>query len=182
MTSVIRGLLEDEDLKRKYDITPFGSYIDGNILIRLLYSIIAYIIFLFKINDYDLFHINVASNGSSFRKALYVNAIKKHGKKVILHVHGGAYLKFYDALNVKKKRIIDKLWNQSDLIVALSDEWKSSFLKRFPLVNIVVIENGIDTEMYKKAVTDLAENKYNMAFLGRIEKEKGVYELVDSID
>ena len=182
MTSVIRGLVDDENLKNRFDITSYGSCIDGNILIRFLYSIIAYIVFLTKINNYDLFHVNVASKGSSFRKALYVRAIKKHGKKVVLHVHGGAYLKFYDGLRGNKKNIIDRLWKQSDLIVVLSDEWKSNFLRRFPYARIEVIENGIDTEIYKKAVKDLTINKYNIAYLGRIEKEKGVYELIDAFE
>jgi len=181
MTAVISGIISDEILQKDYRIDSFASTIDGNIIAKLIYSFVALFKFLHVVKKYDVIHINVASRGSSFRKALYVKASKKRKKKVILHVHGGLYLDFYDNLSGLRKKTIDKMWSNSDVVIALSEDWKKEYQKRFANSKIVVIENGVDTEKYNRARNNLLDYKDTVLFLGRIVKEKGVYELVDAI-
>lgn len=181
MTSVIQGIVDDPTLLKNFVIDSYGSYIDGNIITRLLYTTFSYLLFSHKAKEYDLFHINVASNGSTYRKALYARKIKKNKKKIILHVHGGGYLNFYDSLSGYKKRAVDYLWNSSDKVIVLSNKWKEAFVSRFPLAKIDVIENGIDTDYYSGAKSNLRATKSNIVFLGRITKEKGIFDLLNAI-
>lgn len=181
MAAVIRGINEDKDLLRDYEISSYASCVSGSLLTRLVYSVFAYLVFLFKIKNYDLFHVHAASKGSTFRKSLYVHAIHKAGKKVLLHVHSGAYLSFYDSLGGLKKKMADRLWAESDEVIVLSEEWRSAFLSRFPTAKISAIENGVDTDALKEGASNLRETNGRLLFLNRVIKEKGVYELVDAV-
>lgn len=104
MSTVIGEILEDNELKKIYDINAYESYIDGNKFKVLLYSIWAIFKFIItgQAKKYDVYHIHAASYGSTFRKRIYLKNIKKHGKKVILHIHGAEYMVFFDKLSRKK--------------------------------------------------------------------------------
>lgn len=182
MTSVIQGIVTDKKIQDQFIVDSYPSYIDGNALFRTLYALFSYLRFLFVVNNYDIFHVNVASNGSTFRKALYVKIIKKRKKKVILHVHGGKYIEFYERTSGYKRKIVDNMWNDSDMVIALSNELKDKYKKIFPDAKITVVENGVDTEAFRKAKTDLKKNKYSIAYIGRIVKEKGIIELIDALE
>lgn len=180
MATVIDGIMNDQMLNSENNIDFHESFIDGNIVSRLLFSLKAYIQFRAIYSKYDIFHIHVASYGSTFRKGYYVNFLNKKNKKIVLHVHGAAYVKFYNELNEKKKKKVYEIWDKCDCVIALSEKWKSNFERIFNHKNIVVINNGIDTEQYEDAKS--IENKNNFLFLGRIGKRKGAYDLVSAVE
>ena len=122
----------------------------------------------------------MASYTSTFRKGCYIRFLKRHGKKVLLHVHGGEYLKFYNGLSEKKRKKVDDIWEKSDLIIVLSEEWKERFVQLFGLKKIVVLNNGIDVETYSKGVCPVEEHRNVFLMLGRLEEEKGIYDLVEA--
>lgn len=182
MATVIEGIMADSKLNSNHCIEVHESYVDGNIIHRLIFSLIAYIHFMFIYNKYDLFHIHMASYGSTFRKGYYIRFLKKRNKKIILHVHGAEYIMFYNNLLEKKKKKVERIWLDSDVVIALSEEWKNQFEHLFNHKNIIVINNGIDTEQYEEAkcVTEYVRN--NFLFLGRIGKRKGSYDIVSAIE
>ena len=182
MATVISGIRNSKVLNEKYDIDIFASYIDGNIITRLMYSVYAYIKFLFIYKKYDLFHIHNASFGSTFRKRHYIKRIKKANKKAIAHIHGAKYLIFYDGLNDKKKQKVLDYLNSADMVIALSDDWKEKFEYTFHITNCVSLNNGIDTEEFEKAVCNVEEHKNRFAFMGRLGERKGAYDLVDAVE
>lgn len=181
MAAVIKGIQEDKSINAEFDIDIHESYIDGHIIIRLLFSIYAYIKFLCIYKKFDVFHIHVASYGSTFRKGYYVRLLKKKKKKVILHIHGGEYLVFLEGLSERKKKIVYDIWNKSDIIIVLSDEWKKKFDKLFLNENIVVIENGINIEEFDQAICDIEKYRKNFLMLGRLGKSKGAYDIIEAV-
>ena len=88
MATVIEEIVKDKKLNEEFEIDVYESYIDGNKLKVLLFSLLSFVRFYFTKRNYDIYHIHAASYGSTFRKGLYVHAAKKWGKKVILHIHG----------------------------------------------------------------------------------------------
>jgi glycosyltransferase involved in cell wall biosynthesis len=182
MATVIQGIRDDYSLKEKFDIDIFDSYIDGNKINRALYTINAFHKFKTKYMAYDLFHIHVASYGSTFRKVKYVRFIKKHHKKVILHIHGAAYMDFYNKLNDEKKRYVVDTLKSCDLVIALSNEWKERFEKNLGLENCVSLPNGIDTNEFERAIIEDGAFINSFLLLGRLGKRKGAYDLVDAVD
>lgn len=182
MATVIREIQEDEKLNKQYKIDVFESYIDGNVIIRILYSVYRYILFLLTKRNYQIYHIHAASYGSIFRKGYYVRAAKSWKKKVILHIHGASFMDFYAELSQpKKKKVIDIL-NTADMVIALSEEWKRRFEQTFGLKKCYVLENGIDDKRLRECITPVAAFKENFLLLGRLGERKGAYDLVNAVE
>lgn len=184
MSTVIGEILEDNELKNKYDISAYESYIDGTKFRVLLYSIWAIFKFIVtgQAKKYDVYHIHAASYGSTFRKRIYLKIIKKYKKKVILHIHGAEYMVFFDKISKKKKRQVIDTLQVADMVIALSNEWKNKFDNKFGLTNCYVLENGINTEKLAPAIVDTKKNQTSFVTLGRLGKRKGTYDLVDAIE
>lgn len=182
MATVIQEIKEDIDLNKKFDINILDSYIDGNIVIRLLFSIYAYLKFLLFYTKYDLYHIHMASYGSAFRKAKYINFLKKRSKKVIVHIHGAAFLVFFEGLKESKKQYIVDTLNLADMVIALSDKWKEEFESKLGLKNCVTLNNGIDTEKYCEAIVNPEKCQKSFVALGRLGQRKGTYDLVEAVE
>lgn len=180
MATVIEEIAKDKKLNEKFDIDIYESYIDGNKLKVLFFSVISFVRFYFTKRNYDVYHIHAASYGSTFRKGWYVRAAKKWGKKVILHIHGAEYMIFYDKSNKKKK--IRSILNAADRVIALSNEWKHRFDETFGLTNCVVLENGIDMERLQPAITSYQEHPHTFVSLGRLGERKGTYDLITAIE
>ena len=182
MSTVISGISESEELNGIHDIDLFESYIDGNILRRLLFSICSYFKLYKLYKNYDLFHIHMASYGSAFRKIYYIRFLKKKRKKVIVHIHGAEYLKFYSSLSRRKQKYVINNLNKSDMIIALSEKWKYEFETQLNMKNVYVLNNGIDTDDFQKSISNCIENKHKFLFLGRLGKRKGAYDILKAIE
>lgn len=182
MATVIQEIKDDIKLSQKFDIDIFDSYIDGNIVSRLLFSIYAYAKFVMCYREYDLYHIHMASYGSAFRKAQYINFLKKRNKKVIVHIHGAAFLVFFESLKQKKKQYIVNSLNLVDMVIALSDKWKDDFEKKLGLRNCVTLNNGIDTDKYCEAIVSFEKYQKSFVALGRLGQRKGTYDLVEAVE
>lgn len=179
MATVIDEINKDKQLKQHFQIDIYESYIDGGRIKVFIYSIFAFLFFYITKRNYDLYHIHVASYGSTFRKGFYVRAAKKWGKKVILHVHGAEYMVFYE--KSKNKARILSILNSADKVVALSNEWKNTFENVFNIKNCIVLENGIDMDKFKFAVNNEKMEPRTFLALGRLGKRKGTYDLIDAI-
>lgn len=180
MAAVIRDIRNSKVLNKIHDIDIFPSYIDGNLVVRLLYSIFGYLKFLTLYKKYDLFHIHVAAYGSTFRKKLYLKTVKKSGKKAIVHIHGSKYLEFYEKLGSKRKRQVTEFLKEADLVIALSEGLKEKFEQIFGLTNCASLPNGIDTDAYAGAVCDVSFYSNRFVLLGRLGERKGAFDLINA--
>lgn len=181
MATVIKEMRESRFLNRKYDMTIFSSYIDGNIAVRLLYSMGAYFRFLAVCRRYDLFHIHTASFGSTFRKACYLRAIRRAGKKAVVHIHGSKYLVFYEKLGEAGKRTVRNFLNSADLVLALSEGWKEKLEETMGIRNCQVLNNGIDADLLEQGMADPEKTAGSFLFLGRMGVRKGTYDLIRAV-
>lgn len=182
MATVIEEIAKDKELKSKFniDIDVYESYVDGSRLKVLFFSVFSFIRFYFTKRNYDIYHIHAASYGSTFRKGWYVRAVKKWGKKVILHIHGAEYMIFYKK-SKRKKRILSIL-EEADKVIALSADWKNKFDQTFGIKNCVILENGIDTERLKSAISAPDLHPHVFLALGRLGTRKGTYDLIEAIE
>lgn len=184
MATVIGEILDDEVMQKNFEISAYESYIDGSKLKVMAYSIWAFAKFIFtrQAEKYDLFHIHAASYGSTFRKGAYVWLLKKHGKKIILHIHGAEYMQFYERQSARNQARIRNILESADMVVALSQEWKNRFDSTMGLSHCVVLENGIDNERLQSCVTPPAQYRNAFLTLGRLGDRKGTYDLIDATE
>lgn len=181
IATVISTITNDKKLLQQFRIDIHESYCEGSLLKRISFSAIMFLKFIFIYKKYDVFHIHMASYGSTFRKGYYVRFLKKRNKKVILHVHGGEYLLFYEKLNSKKKYIVDNIWNLSDIVIVLSDKWKEKFSCIFTKSRIEVVRNCIDVDLFSVARNEIEQYRHSFLFLGKICRGKGIYDLIYAI-
>ena len=182
MATVINEIEHDKKLRDNFDIEIFDSYIDGRKIKVLFYSIFSFIKFCLTKNKFDIYHIHVASKGSTFRKSYYVRKAIKWNKKVIVHIHGARYMEFYNKLSQNKKIKVTNMLKSVDMVIALSEDWKKKFDSTLGLKNCVVLENGIDTEGLNPAITDPKKFQKSFVMLGRLGERKGTYDLVNAIE
>lgn len=179
VASVVRGM-EESNCFLDYDMHYFSSYIDGNFIIRLIYSIFAFVKFLFIYRKYDLFHIHISSHGSTFRKIFYIRVLSSSKKHIISHIHGAQFIDFYNSLSEKKKKYVRDNLNKSDYIIALSDWRQHMFENKIGLKNCVAINNGIMLVKNAHEKIRFLSNK-KFLFLGRLCERKGIYDLIYAV-
>lgn len=145
-----------------------------NILV-LLYAII---VFCFKCTkpSIKIIHIHTASNNSFKRKSIFINIAHFFKKKIVLHVHGGAFKEYVE----KNWDFVSSTISKVDIIVALSNSWKSYFEEKFSDTKTIVVPNIVEDpqpfEANKKDKTIV-----EALFLGLICDNKGIFDLVETI-
>lgn len=178
MASVIHDIRVSDVLNRKYEIEIYPSFIDGSFIKRHLFELKAYLQFLPKIKDYDLFHIHMAAFHSVTRKSWYLKAIKNAHKKAIIHIHGSRFMVYYNGLSSSQKQKVTKLLNQADMVIGLSNDWKHIFETEVGLTNCVSLPNGIDPTIYKQGECNMEQYHHSFVSLGRLGERKGTYDLI----
>ena len=182
MASIIELIGNSEKLQERVQIRLFSSYIDGSTPVRFFYSVAAFFHFLLIWPRYDIFHIHIASNGSTFRKACYIQFLYIVHKKVILHLHGAGWLVFFDSLKGREKKYIKRLFERAETVVLLSRQWKEELEKRLNPRCCIIVENGVDCTKTGEQYCEWKVGRNAFLFLGRLGKRKGIYDLLDAAE
>lgn len=162
-------------------IKPFrfiSTYSTGSFLLRLLVYIRALFVLpyiLLSDRNIKIVHIHTASRGSFMRKSVLVMIGKLFRKKVVLHVHGAEFHIFYKNAGLLRP-YIRFILGKTDVLVSLSEKWKSYFASNFKVRRLTVINNVI--EQADPAVEIKRNGRVNFLFLGSIGQRKGVFDLL----
>jgi glycosyltransferase involved in cell wall biosynthesis len=142
-----------------------------------LQCILHYIYVLIFNRKIKIVHIHSASNGSFIRKSILTHIGKDLlNKKVVLHIHSGNLKNYSYNAGLLKKYIIYTL-KKSDKVICLSNEWLEFYSKELNLKNVIVLPNPVDTQV--KTLFDYNKEKINLLFLGKVCKEKGIFDLIE---
>lgn len=129
--------------------------------------------------DIEIVHVNASTEASFWRKRMFIRIGRFFGKKIIYHNHGGRFKKFYADYPEQVKKVLD----QADCIVALSDDWKRYFSEELKCRRVEVIPNLVSRPEPLCAPSERAEGEpLRLTFLGKIMKEKGIYDLLEILD
>lgn len=153
-----------------------SSVKDGNKIYKLfvLLKAILRLCYWFLTKDIKVVHIHGCSNISFHRKKIFIFVSKFFNKKIIFHIHGGGFQSF--CTKYGKDKVI-RILNKCDVIVALSQSWKEFFTKELKQTRVVVVDNIIPVPncFPKQKNTEIL----NLVFLGLIDKNKGIFDLVE---
>lgn len=142
-------------------------------LFRLVFAIFRVMYFLIFDRKIRIVHIHTASYNSFKRSAIFVCLTKLFGKKVILHIHGGGFKNYY----MTDSKWISSILDKCDVIIALSNTWKQYYHTITACSRILVLENIVPEPVSVKHHTDV--NCIHFLFLGLIDKQKGIFDLLD---
>lgn len=151
--------------------------VDGS-SIGKLFKVKALLKFLTVLPGADIVHLNMAADASCFRKLIFLNIASAFRKKIVVHHHGGDFEGFYEERCSAKKcgKSVRRSLNKADLFLVLSENWKLFFENIVSPDKIFVLENCIPIP--EKAKQD--HSGHQAVFLGRLCKEKGIGELLES--
>lgn len=141
------------------------SYI--RIALRLLYD-----------KNIQIIHLHFAADGSFWRKEKLLKLGKRFGKKVILHCHASRFKDFYNESTFEKKLWIVNTINKADLLIVLSNSWKSWFISIGIPENKIIILHNITSYPILKPKYKKNDNKIHFLFMGEIGARKGVFDIL----
>lgn len=153
------------------------TVVDGNSIQKIGIFIEAFIHFMFVMiccPEIKIVHIHGASYASFWRKRIFIFLSKLFRKKVVYHMHGGAFKEFA----LKHRTIVNNTLRKCDIVIVLSDSWKEFFINELGCKNVIVIKNPIEHPIYKSGPK---KNACVLLFLGLLCKEKGIYDLLEVI-
>lgn len=133
-------------------------------------------------------HAHTSSYAAFFEKMSFLLMGKAFGARTVLHVHGGAFDEFYARMPEPVQIVIRLLLQVPDGLLTLSEEWARFFRRIAPDAAIRVLENGVvlpspDGASHtrpQRSNAVRANDSLDILFLGRIEAEKGCWEIIDA--
>lgn len=162
-------------------IDPYGPRV---LLLAPLYlaTAMARMIWLFFVDRVRLVHIHMASRGSVVRKGLILLLAKALGAPVILHFHAGDFADFYGRLPAFAQRLLLRLIRMADLSIVLGQTWRDLLVGDLGIdpARVAVLANAVprppeDPRPHGSGPT------CRLLFLGRLEAQKGVPELIEAL-
>ncbi len=185
MASVIDALNQSE-LARRTDLTLFNTSkqtSDNRSLwegIRARLTLMAAWRALLRQHHADIAHIHTCSGFTFFLDGLLAAIARYQGCRVVLHVHGGLFDQFLDGLNPVLRIAARHIARRTDLVLALSDDWRHRLGQRLPGSRIAVLPNGV------AAISAQPQHTPGQAptfvFLGQLSRLKGVHVLLDALE
>ena len=125
-------------------------------------------------------HIHTCSGFTYFLDGILAAVARRHGCRVVLHVHGGLFDAFLDGLNPVMLRTAQRIARRADLLIALSEDWKGRLTQRLPDSRIAVVQNGV-AALGCEPEPGTHEHP-TFVFLGNLSRLKGVDVLLDAMD
>ncbi len=124
----------------------------------------------------DVVHVHTASRNSWRRKRPIVLLARLMGKRLVIHIHGGGFRAYLDAMSPRTRALNLWLLKRADCVICLSPRKLEELRPYLGNVTSLVVpnpclcmSNGSDAEK-PQAPTIL--------FTGWVEKEKGVFDLL----
>lgn len=164
--------------KLRYRLLPTAT--EGGMLRKLRVAIWAAWRFAFLLiaGQVRLLHVHGASHGSFWRKRLFMRLARAFGIPVVFHLHGGEFRQFIDQRLPPASRVkaLDCL-KASSLIYCLNEDMANWLRTRVGHVPVKIMPNPIDLRRFAPGPE---KRETSLLFLGRLEKEKGVLDLLEA--
>lgn len=174
---------EHAGLFRRWPTVHIPTHVDGTATQKFLVALSAFLKFVRLVISRRvlLVHVHSASNASFWRKSAFIAFSSIAGRPVIFHLHGGGFVEFYDRRCGPVRRwFIRFVLDRVAEIVVLTDEWRHCVGRMTQNRNISVIANPIEARPLLEL--ECAHRRDDVVlFLGRLDRDKGIFDLVDAI-
>lgn len=133
------------------------------------------------LSDIAVLHVHMAAWGSVLRKGLFVHLGRRLGIPVILHLHAGDLADFGAWLPGLARHALATTMQRADRVVVLGEAWRDTAINAFGLdpAKIKILPNAVAGP--KEIPRHEAGETCLILYLGRIEPEKGIPELLQAL-
>lgn len=124
----------------------------------------------------SVFHVNISTRGSSWRKLVLTGALRVRRRPYILHLHGGRYREFFRGLPAPAAKTVRSMFRHAGGVVVLGSVWKTFVTDVMGVAapRVHVIPNAVPGP--ESVPEDRAEPV--VLFTGKVTRAKGVIELL----
>lgn len=144
MATVERQLV---DLLPRYglELRFIETYNDCSKPKKALIAAEGYVRFCSELSQCDIIHVHMASRGSYRRKKPFIAMALRKRKRVVVHLHGGEFAKWYETeLEKDGRNDIRSLFSSVDALIVLSEEWRDWVLENVCTPKkLIVMHNGV---------------------------------------
>ena len=180
MWTVVENYLSAPEFVKSCNLRYVPTSIVGNPVKKVLFMEKGFreIRKIFRTEQVDLLHVHMSERGSVFRKGWVMRYAKKHGAKILLHMHGAEFEPWYRSLSEKRQTQVREILDLADAVVILGDYWKEfiSSLLADP-GKLRVVHNAV--EIPEAPLYDPQSSR--LLFLGAVSRRKGIYDLLDAM-
>jgi glycosyltransferase involved in cell wall biosynthesis len=167
-------------LFERWPIDYIATHCDGGALRKLLTAARALLALLLLVTRHRgaVLHVHSASRASFWRKSVFMAIGMLAQCPVIFHLHGGGFARFYQTeCGATRRRIVRFFLDRAACIIVLSDRWQAWVRGITCNPRLVRLPNPVAT------VAERADTvrRNLILFLGRVERDKGVFDLLDAI-
>jgi glycosyltransferase involved in cell wall biosynthesis len=117
----------------------------GNVYLALAHGV--RFLFLTVRERPDIVYVPVSQNALGFlRDSLFLIPAKLLGGKLAIHLHGGAFHRFYGDANCLMRSLVRVAFSRVDLAIVLNEKYRNIFGELIAPGRVAVVENGIVDE------------------------------------
>ena len=186
--SVATETLLDSSLRDKLDITHLdtsdrraitnmGRFDLMNIFLAFKHSFL--LLWLCSSRHFHMAYLPISQNSLGYlRDGVLLSICKLFGLKVIVHLHGGYFRKFYDASGSFMKRIVRSTLSKVSAVVVLGESLRYIFKGLVPENKIFVVSNGVQDYFDKDIHDSSKDGTFRVLFLSNFLREKGLFEVL----
>lgn len=129
-----------------------------------------------RVSENSVFHVNISTRGSTWRKLLLTGVLRIRRRPYVLHLHGGRYREFFRDLPAPLAAAVRSMFKNAGGVVVLGSVWKSfaTDVMGVAAEKVHVIPNAVPGPA--KIPGDRAEPV--VLFTGKVTRAKGVVELL----
>lgn len=136
---------------------------------------------LLRRTDATIIHYNFPLDTPSIiRDFFFMRKAYMQGKKMVIHIHGGLYL-FKEKKPFIIKKFLNTVFSWECPFIVLSEKEKVRIQQDYHTKNVFVLPNCVDLSVAKSYTKTIASSHLDILYLGRIEPNKGMDYLYDSI-
>lgn len=179
MWTVAENFINSKEYNQAIKLTYIATSTGGSAVKRILKMFQGYVLITTHLlfNKVDIVHIHMAEKGSVYRKGVVIRLAKLFNKKVVVQMHAGPIMDWYDSLPNKQQKIVKRIFNSPDKMLVLGEYWRNQLVRLIPREKIDILYNGAECG----SINPYNNNGNIILYMGLIKKTKGAFDLVDAI-
>ena len=126
MWTVVENFLNSENFVKDNDLVYIPTSITGcSPVKKVLFTLKSFykIRRVYKMKEFNILHAHMSERSSIVRKRWIMKYAKKHGCKIVLHMHGAEFEVLYKAMTEEQKKKVRDTLELADRILILGEYW-----------------------------------------------------------
>lgn len=131
-----------------------------------------------SLSEHTVFHVNLSSGLSTWRKLALVTILWVRRRPYVLHLHGGKYTEFLARTRPLARRAVRGMFHRAAGVVVLGEFWRDTVIETLGVSpeKITVVPNAVPGP----SEVPVRGGRPTVLFSGRLGRHKGVHDLLEA--